>query len=1164
MKPIKLKIKGLNSFIDEQVVDFEKLTDRGFFGIFGPTGSGKSTILDGITLALYGDLARKSSNYINTNCDRLNVSFEFQISGKDIKRYVVDREFRRKKESGNPISGKCKIVDITDNKEEVLADKVGTVTRKIEEIIGLNLEDFTRTVVLPQGKFSEFLKLEGKERREMLERLFNLQKYGENLSKKLSSKINKEKNDNIFLTGQLNEYDGVNEDVFKEKEQELILLNKDLKEIENELEKIEKIYKDSEELWKIQLELIEYRKKEDKLKEKEEEIKTYIEKIRLGESAEKVIPHIKAYENTIKELKYYKDKLDSIKKDFSEITRQKEDIQNKWSIAKYDNDNKLPDLVLHEQKILNSIEEKNIVIDIQQQIDYLKVQIEKHNIRNEEIKIKLNKLEEEKILKIDNIKNYEKNYEELYIDQNLKEKVQQGIMEEQKYSNINSIIIKDKEKKSLVEKENLEIMEKGKNLKVEIDKKNSKLKLKEDELDNLIKNCPGEQEDLLKLQELLTENKEKWNKYNNLNKEIEISKDEINNLNIKISKDKEEQAELEKIIDNLKVKFKEATKQNLAYKLRKELKYGEVCPVCGSTDHVKENIDIIDLIDIKIIEDEIKNKENLIKIVNEEITRNETKVINFNEKILLNIEEINKLGEEFKNNSPEKLEEKFLKLKVSLQNYEIQKEKLEKSITESEKEIKSEESKINELRSIFKNNDKHKQELERDIEINSEQLSKIQNNLNILKEETLVDNFKIKNEEIREIENQREKLARIIKSNRQEVDKLINEIEELTKEFVLIKENLTRYIEELRGCEKNKDEKLNAIRNNFGSENDLEKLLIDIQNKIKLIKENFESAENNKNKIEKDFTEINERVISISSKYEEFNKRKKEDEEKLESAIYIEGFKTLEEVKKNILEENEIKKYKESVEIYKVNLSKINGAIESLESKVNGRELKEEKWSEIRSLKEVKANRFKEVSKEKIKAEQIYKEMSQRLQEVKVLLDKKKKIDHKLALLSDLEKLFKGKKFVEFVAANQLKYVSIEASKRLKEITHGNYGLEVDEDGKFIIRDYKNGGAERDSSTLSGGETFLASLALALALSTQIQLKGTAPLELFFLDEGFGTLDEDLLEVVMSSLERIHNDRLKVGIISHVESIKNRVPVKLIITPAESGVGGSKVKIDRS
>ncbi|WP_010299770.1 SbcC/MukB-like Walker B domain-containing protein [Clostridium senegalense] len=190
--------------------------------------------------------------------------------------------------------------------------------------------------------------------------------------------------------------------------------------------------------------------------------------------------------------------------------------------------------------------------------------------------------------------------------------------------------------------------------------------------------------------------------------------------------------------------------------------------------------------------------------------------------------------------------------------------------------------------------------------------------------------------------------------------------------------------------------------------------------------------------------------------------------------------------------------------------------------------------------------------------------MKEKLMHLKELLNDKKQLEYKMSLLDDLDKLFKGKKFVEFVAYHQLKYVSLEASKRLKEITNGNYGLEVDDNGKFIIRDYKNGGSQRDASTLSGGETFLVSLSLALALSAQIQLKGIAPLELFFLDEGFGTLDDELLDIVMCSLEKIHNEKLSVGIISHVESIKNRVPVKLILTPAQSGLGGSKVKIERS
>ncbi len=284
----------------------------------------------------------------------------------------------------------------------------------------------------------------------------------------------------------------------------------------------------------------------------------------------------------------------------------------------------------------------------------------------------------------------------------------------------------------------------------------------------------------------------------------------------------------------------------------------------------------------------------------------------------------------------------------------------------------------------------------------------------------------------------------------------------------------------------------------------------------------------------------------------------------LENILSTEAFESIEEVKANSISKEKIKTLKKLVDEYNHNLSKISGAIESLLKKINGREITEEQWLKIQEDRIAIEEQVKSVNEIKIKVEEEVNFIKRKLLELKDLLFKKEKLQHKLALLDDLEKLFKGKRFVEFVASNRLKYVSMEASKKLKEITGGNYGLEVDENTKFIIRDYKNGGAARDASTLSGGETFLTSLALALALSTEIQLKGTAPLELFFLDEGFGTLDDDLLEVVMNSLERIHNDKLKIGIISHVETIKNRVPVKLIITPAEAGKGGSKVKIEKN
>lgn len=1162
MKPIRLRIKGLNSFIEEQTIDFDKLTDRGFFGIFGPTGSGKTTILDGITLALYGNVSRKSSNYINTNCDRLNVNFEFQISGAEIKKYAIDREFRRKKD-GSINSGKCKIVDKT-NGEEVLADGVKTINKKVEEIIGLNLEDFTRTVVLPQGKFSEFLKLEGKDRRDMLERLFNLEQYGDNLSTKLNLKLTKERNENNVLIGQLSGYNDISEDKLTEKKELFAELENKLMNLKSELEIIEKSYKENEELWKIQLELIEYKDKEKNLKEKQTEISKYTEKIKLGEAGEKVIPYIKAFENTIKEFNENEIELNKLKLEIDKIKEEKENIEILWKRAKDNKENKLSKLMINEQKVKEAIEEKKLIDIIQNKINNLMLEVEELEAKSKKYQSELVDIDTEIKNKSTKIKEDEKTYDDLKVEETLKEKVQQGIINEEKLGNIKIIIDKDKEKKGATEKENNETVDKGKTLKNIVEKINKDLEENERQYDYLLKNSPGEQNDLVNLNKLIVENEQKWNIYDKLNNEIEESKVQIKSLSAEIINKKEEGKKQEEELEKIKNKQKEIMTENLAHKIREELTDGEVCPVCGSTHHSKENIKHVELIDLTTIENNVKKKEKLIKEINNKVIENETKVINFNEKIKTSEEEIKKLGIEFKEKSLKKLKTEFAELQKALDNYTKDKECLEKSINNLKNEINIKNGNINELRAIVGINKKQLAELEENIKDNTEEFNKLEKNLILLKSETGVSDFNKKNEEIKTIEKEREKLSKRIKSNRELAESLEKKKTVLNDELTSIKEKLAKDNANLDGYKKNKEEKLELIKNKVNDETDLDSLLKKVQKEIQDINQELELAENNKNRIEKEFTDCNNKLIATISKDKELNRRKREDETQLEVAIDSEGFNSLEEVKKNLIEKDEINRYKEKVNDYNNNIARVRGTIESLLNKINGRELTEETYEKVKSLKTEKEKEVNEFTENKIKIYEELKNIKGKLKEQKELLEKKKESEHKLALLGDLEKLFKGKKFVEFVAANKLKYVSIEASKRLKEITGGNYALEVDENGRFIIRDYKNGGAKRDASTLSGGETFLASLSLALALSAQIQLKGTAPLELFFLDEGFGTLDDELLEVVISSLERIHNEKLKVGIISHVETIRNRVPVKLMITPAEAGMGGSKVKIERS
>ncbi len=128
-------------------------------------------------------------------------------------------------------------------------------------------------------------------------------------------------------------------------------------------------------------------------------------------------------------------------------------------------------------------------------------------------------------------------------------------------------------------------------------------------------------------------------------------------------------------------------------------------------------------------------------------------------------------------------------------------------------------------------------------------------------------------------------------------------------------------------------------------------------------------------------------------------------------------------------------------------------------------------------------------------------------------------------------------------------------------MTSGRYTIALD-DTDFMISDGMDGGRFRSPKTLSGGEVFMTSLCLALSLSSKIQLKNNAPLEFFFLDEGFGALDTVRLDTVISCLEGLRKSNLTVGVISHIDMLKERIPIKLIVSAAAENEGGSTVYIE--
>jgi exonuclease SbcC len=150
-----------------------------------------------------------------------------------------------------------------------------------------------------------------------------------------------------------------------------------------------------------------------------------------------------------------------------------------------------------------------------------------------------------------------------------------------------------------------------------------------------------------------------------------------------------------------------------------------------------------------------------------------------------------------------------------------------------------------------------------------------------------------------------------------------------------------------------------------------------------------------------------------------------------------------------------------------------------------------------------------------------------------------------------LGRLLSSEKFPRWLAASALDTLVLDASQCLRELSGGQFEL-AHERGEFVVVDHADADARRPVKTLSGGETFQASLALAIALSEQLATlaaDGAARLDSIFLDEGFGTLDESNLDVVASTLENLaaQRDRM-VGVITHVPALAERVPVRFVVS----------------
>ena len=580
---------------------------------------------------------------------------------------------------------------------------------------------------------------------------------------------------------------------------------------------------------------------------------------------------------------------------------------------------------------------------------------------------------------------------------------------------------------------------------------------------------------------------------------------------------------------------------NQAGILAQQLVEGEKCPVCGSTSHPhpakilsEENILNLDKDEIEKIENEALSLSNDVKSQSEICSGIKGKLEDRKKSFekVLNNEKI-----EFEN-AENWIEEQSLFLENKLieignlidkeNNRKIEKETIEKEIQSLNKELKIKNEKFNSLDSDKKMLENQKIKLEENIKIISKSISENSN---------LVSDSQIKNEELNSTNNLKNWIDSIEKSVNTKEQNLSEQLDLVDRNIESEKTNVNVF-KKLEEEFPKIEEKLNEI-SNFIKENESEQVAI----KTRL------------NLLNKDLAEMND-SLSLEFKDETVSLTK------------------INELKNNILKtENKINREKEILNNLQIKLASLEGEISNLKLDIQNRSFKDknellEQQKEIDlELKEHKEkfdkNKFNLIANEKL--------LNEIGKQSKKLFEIRKKYDSIQALSATTKGTISGKDKITFETYIQMKYferVIARANLRFMIMSNAQYELKREEEAKDaksksgleleIIDHYNN--TTRNVRTLSGGESFMASLSLALGFSDEIQsMSGGIQLDTMFIDEGFGTLDEDTLKTAIDALIKLSNENKLIGIISHVEELKNRIDKQIIVTKSTDGTSTANI-----
>jgi DNA repair protein SbcC/Rad50 len=1133
MRPLHLNVSGLQSFREPQTIPFSELCSGGVFGIFGPTGSGKSTILDAVTLALYGKVERAAGGthgIMNQAEDKLSVSFSFQLGQGDAeKNYTVERSYKRTGEHTIRTST-SRLIESVNGESVVHADKERDVTKLVQELLGLTIEDFTRAVVLPQGKFAEFLSLKGADRRQMLQRLFQLEKYGDVLNQKLKKRADEQKNRLNEITAEQSGLGDASHEALQEAESQL-------KEKERALVNISELLKAEEETYKLKKTFWETQSENEKLllRQKEldlqlpemEQLKQFHKKAvmadRLTPYAEEWLESNRVKKELSTEKEHLEQNAEKLKKLFVEHEKQ-------YEKAKDTKEKEEPELI----RRLSVLEE---AFQWEKDLNEKETELQKETIKLSEMERSYSigkKSEEDAIGLLEKGKNKQSSLKEeltaIEINQKERSVLQSALLLSQRYRSFQN------EEQTIQNELKLAVGN--------LESMNQNIKHVKGTISTSIENWKALSSDVLSL-------------YNEAQNAMRENESLSLSLQETLKREKEHQ-------EKCKIK-------HLAAQLSSQLEENEPCSVCGSTDHpfpfnesnddFESNDDKVEFLEAAKVT--LQNKHRDLLHLSETLEKLSDKIwskmnIPSEETAAASDATITESIKADKTFDDKKLNEHSTKVKgavqdqLSLENrfdalssrFDEQQKQFEHLMFNYEYAVKQ----VNELQQKLTANKKSKEEIStewREAEISFEL-----DNLNEVKVQ--FEQRETRQSEIQEslkiaidfLEKQNIKIEKRKEENR----KLEFSINTSKNQIILLNKDIKHLKEKL----------LDRLGDNKASEQ-----YEAVDKQLKTVAAAYKDAVEQYERSRKLFLEADKAFHSILQRFEDALKRSEKAHnqwnEKLQNSI----FNSFEEYSESVRDEASQQKWEDQLTIYTDQCKEVKAAIEALKARLPDSPITEEEMLQQQTVLNERKQEADATREAVGQAKQNWITIEKNHARFKALEEEKQKVSALLERLGKLQSVFRGNAFVEFMAEEQLIHVTRDASSRLSKLTRGRYAIEVDSNSGFVIRDDANGGIKRPVTSLSGGETFLTSLALALSLSAQIQLRGKFPLQFFFLDEGFGTLDQDLLDTVVTALEKVQMENFAIGVISHVPELKARLTKRLIVEPAQHSGNGTRVRLDQ-